>query len=237
MTSSTTEQWNAMSKLVHSFYQKPDAEPFREEVNWKMLGLHDYPTIIKHPMDLGTVKKKLAANAYATVFDCHGDVRLVWNNCMTYNQDGSDFFILAQTLSKKWEERFQKLVQDFGLGVGGNSKSTNVVSLEDKRAFAKLLYKLTKEDLGKIVVDLDNKSPQALVKNVTEDEMELNVDLITPAVFLEMLAFATECVKTYNAPSTKKGTTTTASAASATSMTGTNTNTTTKPAAKKQKLG
>ena len=28
---------------------------FRSPVNWKELGLLDYPTIIKQPMDLGTI--------------------------------------------------------------------------------------------------------------------------------------------------------------------------------------
>jgi hypothetical protein len=144
-------------------------------------------------MDLGTIKKKVASNGYATIFDCHEDVRLVWNNCMTYNQDGSDFFILAQTLSKKWEERFNKLVAEFGLSATPVHPNM-LVSLEEKRAFAKLLYKLSKEELGKILVDLDNKCPQALVKNATEDEVEMNVDNITPPVFAEVVKFATECV-------------------------------------------
>ena len=34
------------------------------------------------------------------------DIRLVWTNCMTYNQDGSDFFLLAKNLSKKFEEKY-----------------------------------------------------------------------------------------------------------------------------------
>jgi Bromodomain len=45
------------------------AVPFREPVDWKSLGLYDYPQIIKHPMDLGTVKKKLKAKSYTNVAD------------------------------------------------------------------------------------------------------------------------------------------------------------------------
>lgn len=30
--------------------------PFLEPVQWKEWGLLDYPKVIKHPMDLGTVK-------------------------------------------------------------------------------------------------------------------------------------------------------------------------------------
>ena len=76
-------------------------EPFREPVPWKELGLVDYPTVIKHPMDLGTVKKKLKKKQYTTLYAVAEDVRLIWNNCMTYNADGSDFYKLAETLQKE----------------------------------------------------------------------------------------------------------------------------------------
>jgi hypothetical protein len=45
----------------------------------------DYNDIITHPMDLGTIKKKLAHNFYSNVKQFAGDVRLVWDNCYKYN--------------------------------------------------------------------------------------------------------------------------------------------------------
>jgi hypothetical protein len=36
-----------------------DAWPFLEPVDPIKYGIPDYPTIIKHPMDLGTIKKKM----------------------------------------------------------------------------------------------------------------------------------------------------------------------------------
>ena len=151
-------------------------------------------------MDLGTIKKRLSRGDYKTVFQVAEDVRLVWTNCMTYNADGSDFFLIAQKLSKKFEDRFAKILTDHNLqeGVGGTTAvvDDNAVSLEDKRAFAKSLYKLSREELGKILVDLDQKCPSALVKNSSEDEVELNVDKITPEVFRELVEYAGQCRKT-----------------------------------------
>ena len=74
------------------FYQ----EPFREPVDWQALGLFDYPQVIKKPMDLGLVKKKLNEGKYKTIHDAADDIRLIWKNCMAYNADGSDFYNLAQ---------------------------------------------------------------------------------------------------------------------------------------------
>lgn len=36
---------------------------------------------------------------------------------MTYNADGSDFYRLAESYSKRFEERYQKLVDEFGEGI------------------------------------------------------------------------------------------------------------------------
>lgn len=74
-----------------------DSAEFRNPVDWKTFGLLDYPSIIKKPMDLGTVKKNLNNNSYETVEDCLMDIDLVWTNCKTYNKDNQVkfFFILV----------------------------------------------------------------------------------------------------------------------------------------------
>ena len=139
------------------------------------------------------------------------DIRSVWTNCMTYNQDGSDFYLLAKNLSKKFEEKYNKLVSDLKLDVradsGGGAESSNncgVVTIDEKRSFARSLYTLSKEDLGKLILEVDNKCPAALTKNMGEDEAELNVDKIPAALFQGMKTFVANCNTT--PPATKKGT-------------------------------
>jgi hypothetical protein len=65
-------------------------------------------------MDLGTIRKNLKKSKYIDAYQCAQDIRQVWNNCMTYNEDGSDFYRLGQSYSKRFEERYQKLVDEFG---------------------------------------------------------------------------------------------------------------------------
>ena len=74
-------------------------------------------------------------------------------------------------------------------GLGNDEEPT----IEDKRTFAKALYKISKEELGKVITDLDTKCPKALTKNSAEDEVEINVDFISPAVFREVMAFVKRC--------------------------------------------
>jgi hypothetical protein len=183
-------------------------------------------------MDLGAVKKKIIDRKYKSLQQAAEDIRLVWSNCMTYNADGSDFFVLAQGLSKKWEDKYQKLLTDFGVEEGvpaasstpsapagsnnsssappmadtTNSSSNNSkISVDDKRAFARSLYKISKEDLGKLIVEVDNKCPAALTKNAGEDECELNVDKLTPVLFAELKQFVNSCKSTSTQTATSSG--------------------------------
>ncbi len=78
-------------------------------VPWKELGLEDYPQIIKKPMDLGTIQTKLESNKYPSADKFAADVRLVWRNAQTYNQQGSEIYVSAENLSKLFEKKFSKI--------------------------------------------------------------------------------------------------------------------------------
>ena len=58
---------------------------FNAAVDPVELNLPDYFTIVKKPMDLGTVKKKLENGNYQNVSEFTDDVRLVFDNAMLYN--------------------------------------------------------------------------------------------------------------------------------------------------------
>lgn len=47
----------------------------------------NYSLIIKHPMDLNTVMKKLKTLQYNSKQEFVNDLMLIWNNCLTYNAD------------------------------------------------------------------------------------------------------------------------------------------------------
>lgn len=84
--------------IVRDLRKHKDAQEFLEPVDWKGLGIPDYPTIIKRPMDMGTVSRRLEAGQYASVHALYSDVDLVWTNAMTYNQDESPIFVFARDL-------------------------------------------------------------------------------------------------------------------------------------------
>uniref|UniRef100_A0A7S1FUF8 Bromo domain-containing protein n=1 Tax=Corethron hystrix TaxID=216773 RepID=A0A7S1FUF8_9STRA len=107
--SSSPHALKRVDKLVSSLLSRNDSAPFREPVDWRAMELWDYPKIVRKMMDLGTIKRKLERGEYRTVQDVVADVRLVWKNCMLYNADGSDFYLLAEGFSSRFEERWKKL--------------------------------------------------------------------------------------------------------------------------------
>ncbi|ONK68903.1 uncharacterized protein A4U43_C05F17240 [Asparagus officinalis] len=86
---------------------------FNKPVDVKALGLHDYYSIIRHPMDLGTVKSRLNKNWYKTPAEFAEDVRLTFRNAMTYNPKGQDVHIMAQQLSQIFEEQWPAIEAEY----------------------------------------------------------------------------------------------------------------------------
>lgn len=80
--------YSAARNIVLNMMKEKMAWPFNVPVDPIKLGIPDYPLHIKHPMDLGTIKKKF--KNYTRSSDLAADVRLTFRNALTYNQAGSD---------------------------------------------------------------------------------------------------------------------------------------------------
>jgi bromodomain-containing factor 1 len=82
------------------------AWPFMEPVDPVKLGIPDYFNVIKTPMDLSTVKKKLDAGSYSTADDFEADIRLVFQNCYLYNGAESDVSRLGRDLEAVFDRKW-----------------------------------------------------------------------------------------------------------------------------------
>ncbi|KAI7735460.1 hypothetical protein M8C21_017818 [Ambrosia artemisiifolia] len=94
---------------------------FNTPVDVVALKIPDYHTVIKHPMDLGTVKMKLSSGKYADPWGFVADVRLTFSNAMTYNPRGNDVHVMAETLSKFFEVRWKAIEKKLSVSVGTES--------------------------------------------------------------------------------------------------------------------
>ncbi|KAJ7986417.1 hypothetical protein DPEC_G00339680 [Dallia pectoralis] len=85
------------------------AWPFYKPVDTEALGLHDYHDIIKQPMDLGTIRKKIDQREYTDAQDFAADFRLMFSNCYKYNPPTHEVVIMARKLQDVFEARWLKL--------------------------------------------------------------------------------------------------------------------------------
>ncbi|KAG6609253.1 Transcription initiation factor TFIID [Phytophthora cinnamomi] len=178
--------------VAEHFFKLESCEPFRERVNWEEWGLYDYLQVVKEPMDLGTIRSKLGKNEYKKPAEFARDMRLVWDNCKLYNQDGSDLYLLADELAKKFEDRVKTMKLDVG-PVPKADKSIPAPSLEEKIHFSQNIYKVAPKDLGSIVELLEEQCPKALDKS-SPDELDIVVDNIDNKTFRDLEKFVLEKV-------------------------------------------
>ena len=103
-------------------------------------------------------------------------------------------------MENKFEEKFETIYSTKESGIGGSGGqmvgSVAEPTNDEKRAFAKGLYKITMEQLGQVITDLETKCPNALVKNAAEDEVEINVDNINAVTFKELVEYVNSCCAT-----------------------------------------
>ena len=69
----------------------------------------DYFTIIKRPMDFGTIKNKINDFKYQDYSNILDDVRLIFSNCHAYNEPSSDVYKVGQRLSIYFENKVKQL--------------------------------------------------------------------------------------------------------------------------------
>jgi hypothetical protein len=98
------EDRNRLKKIIQDIKIHPVSFCFLEPVNYMELGLKNYIEIIQRPMDISTIMSKLENNKYDYVVEVIDDIQLIWDNCKTYNTEGSEIYEYAQTMEKYCDE-------------------------------------------------------------------------------------------------------------------------------------
>ncbi|KAE8700564.1 bidirectional sugar transporter SWEET2a-like isoform X1 [Hibiscus syriacus] len=93
--------------LLKALLKHPAAWVFSQPVDPKALGIPDYFSIIKNPMDLGTIKSKLEKNIYIGTDEFVADIRLTFSNAMLYNPPSNDVHKMAKEMKDFFEARWK----------------------------------------------------------------------------------------------------------------------------------
>ncbi|KAI5172275.1 hypothetical protein NEFER03_1389 [Nematocida sp. LUAm3] len=108
----TRSRWKDLSEKQEKLYMKmekilqklrgytPFSAPFLNKVNKREAP--DYYILIKNPMDLGKIGKKISQQEYTEISEFAEDLDLIWKNCFQFNNDyGNIYAMYAQKMKEK----------------------------------------------------------------------------------------------------------------------------------------
>jgi histone acetyltransferase len=102
-----TELLGKLQGVWDRVYESEDSWPFLDPVDG--VEVVDYYVIIKEPIDMSLIKKRLEKRFYRTREIFIADFRKMFDNCRTYNSETSDYFKIANNLEAFFKEEIKKV--------------------------------------------------------------------------------------------------------------------------------
>jgi len=96
---------------------------FNQPVDPVELKLPDYFEIIKRPMDLGTIKKRVENGCFHDIETFKTDCHLTFDNALNYNAKGSPVYNMALDVKKAFDKEFEMVMRE--LNAEHNKKCDN----------------------------------------------------------------------------------------------------------------
>lgn len=140
----------ALWSLIEEIKEDPRSKPFYFPVSDD--DAPGYSDIIKHPMDLSTIKSNLQNyESQETVIQFYNDILLVFNNCQIYNSETSEIYRWASQLKSLADEKFNQYFER----VGPNSYDVARSAVLKKRRYnaKKRSANESFDDFGDVEVD------------------------------------------------------------------------------------
>ena len=100
-------QKESCKKFLDTLIKEPMTVPLRQPVDPVRDQCPNYPEIIKNPMDLSTMKKKLNQNKYENADEFVSDIQLICDNAAAFNGQQSMLAMVGEdimTMTKKWRK-------------------------------------------------------------------------------------------------------------------------------------
>merc|ERR1719189_2655823 len=103
----TADDYEAIKKLVKQIWANRSSIPFHHPVNTS--DVPNYYEVVKEPMDLSTVDKKVNNGDYTKLCEFIGDVMRIFENCRFFNQPNSSIMKSAESLENFFSQKLSHL--------------------------------------------------------------------------------------------------------------------------------
>ena len=173
------EETKKLIKIFDTMEKDNQSYEFLHPVDYVALNILDYPKIITHPMDLGTVKQNLLNGEYKIFQDFMSDISLIWRNCRTYNQPGSEIVKMANHCDKKMKSLIDKQFKNMKpKGESSKNKNENsTLALSDKTKLIEKIREQTNEGLTQIVKIILKECPKS-IEDIDNEKLQIKIDLL-----------------------------------------------------------
>lgn len=184
------EDVSKLLKIIETVQKDNMAFDFLEPVDYQGLGLYDYPKIITHPMDIGTLKSNLEKGEYKTFQDFSSDLNLIWKNCRTYNLPGSEIVKMANHCDKKFKQLMEKQFKNYqSSSKGGNAANkknnnnesansgNNGLTLAEKTKLIEAIREQSNEGLTQVVKIILKECPKG-IEDIDNEKLQIKIDLL-----------------------------------------------------------
>ena len=171
------EEKKKLDKIFETMENDTQALDFLAPVDYVGLGILDYPTIITNPMDLGTVKKNLENGDYKLFQDFMNDINLIWKNCRTYNQPGSEIVKMANHCDKKIKQLIDKQFKNYQNKNTNKKNENNTINYPQKVKLIENIRDLPNDILTQIIKIILKDCPKG-IEDIDSEKLQIKVDLI-----------------------------------------------------------
>ncbi|XP_076888190.1 transcription factor GTE10-like [Bidens hawaiensis] len=148
---------------------------FNQPVDPVELGIPDYFEIITHPMDLGTISKKLEDNIYSIAYTFAADIRLTFSNAMRYNPPKNVVHLMAKELNdlfdRNWKPLQAKIMKPIKKVAVKISESKTA-----KKPVVNVVFKVKKPEDASNVTACSEVKPKPVIS--CEEKMRLKKELM-----------------------------------------------------------
>lgn len=182
------ELYEACEKVVQQLRNTTEhSTPFLNKVNKR--DAPDYNDVIKYPMDLNTVSKKLRTLQYKSKKEFVDDLNLIWDNCLLYNADPKHFLRRHAIAMRTKTQSLVPLIPDITVRDRAEveAEEARLLQMEeesDDEAKQGSGSHATKGQKRKIHQDdNDKKSKKPALDSVKSDESKTDVKLTTSTDF------------------------------------------------------